>query len=67
MIGILGKKSKESADITTQERILSTEGVTELNDFESEIDPETRKMVVTANIDTIYGPTKVEIDNYANY
>lgn len=67
MLGVLGKKTKESADVTIQERILSTEGVTDLNDFESLIDPNTRAMTMETNIDTIYGPTRVEIDNYANY
>lgn len=67
MQAIIGKKTKQEADIAIQERILSTEGVTELLDFQSEIDPDTRKISMSCSIDTIYGPTKVQIANYANF
>lgn len=67
MTGILGKHSIETANITIQDRILNTEGMVELEDFESEIDPDSRLMTVSCSIDTIYGPTTLEVENYANY
>lgn len=67
MQGILGKKSKEEASITIQERLLGTQGLTDLNNFEGILDPETRGMTVDVEIDTIYGPTAVQLQNYVNY
>lgn len=67
MIGILGKHSKEMADATLQDRINNTEGMVDIAEYESEINAETRGMTVEATIDTIYGPTFVEVENYRNY
>lgn len=67
MQGVLGKHSKTSADNTIQQRALGTQGLTDLSDYESEVDPDTRRMTASFNIDTLYGPTAVEIQNYANY
>lgn len=65
--GILGKHSQQMADTTIQDRILSTEGVSDISDFQSSLDPQTRAYSVTATIDTIYGPSQVEIQNYRNF
>ncbi len=67
MQGVLGKHSQELANITIQTRALGTQGVTNLTDFLSEINPDTRGMSAQFSIDTIYGPTEVQIGNYANY
>lgn len=67
MEGILGKKAKETADITIQNRALGTEGVTTIENYESEIDPDTRRLSATFAVNTIYGPTRVDLENYANY
>lgn len=67
LLSILGKHSKDQANVTLQERILETQGVTNLNNFVSEINQTTRMMTATADVDTIYGPTTVQIANYANY
>ena len=64
---ILGKHSQEAANVTIQDRALGTQGLTGLSGYQSEIDPDTRLMTVQFDIDTIYGPTKVQIQNYANY
>lgn len=67
MQGVIGKYNKETADTTIQDRILSTEGVTNFEDYESVIDPDTRLFSVSLTLNTIYGPTQLEISNYANY
>ena len=67
MLGILGNHSKELADATIQDRINSTDGVTEITDYESEIDTENRILSVRVSISTIYGPTSIDVSNYRNY
>lgn len=67
MLGILGKHSKFEADTTIQQRILGTQGVTQIDNYDSVIDPVTRGMTVTCKISTIYGPTDFEITNYTQY
>ena len=69
MLGILGKhpNQKERADITIQDRIQGTQGFVDIENYESEINPETRAFTVNVMINTIYGPTLVEIENYKNY
>ena len=65
--GVLGKKTKDQADSVIQNRILTTEGVTNIEKYASVVDPETRKFTVTALINTVYGVTEVEIASYADY
>lgn len=67
MIGILGKHSKEVADITIQDRILGTQGMVDISQYDSTVSPENRDMIVAASIDTVYGPTDVQVQNYTNY
>ena len=67
MQGILGKHSKEIADTTIQDRVLGTEGLLNIEDYFSEINGENRAMAVNMTINTIYGPTVVQIQNYRNY
>lgn len=65
--GILGKHDKELADAAIQDRVLNTIGVTDIESYESTINPDTRFFQVQFTINTIYGPTSVEIENYGNY
>ncbi len=67
MQGILGKHSKAVADLTIQDRVIGTQGLTKVKNFESTVDGDTRAMTVTFSIDTIYGPGTVELQNYGNY
>lgn len=67
MQGILGNHSLEEANVTIQTRAVKTTGVTDLYDYESAKNPDTRAMTATFKIDTIYGPTQVQLDNYGNY
>lgn len=68
MQGILGKYSLAVADTTVQDRVLNTTGVTDISSYASTVDPNERIMSVTdLTIDTIYGPTAVQVQNYVNY
>lgn len=67
MQGVLGKYSKEIADRTIQDRVLKTQGVTQITNYASVFDPDTRDLSVQMTIDTIYGPSAVELENYGNY
>lgn len=67
MQGILGKYSVGEASVVIQDRTLSTFGVTNLKNYVAESDQEVRNLSVQFDIDTIYGPTQVQLENYANY
>lgn len=67
MQGILGKHSKDLANRTIQERVLGTQGLSSIDNFTSELNPDTRDLSAAMDINTIYGPTQVQLDNYANY
>lgn len=65
--GILGKYSKSAADTTIQDRVLSTDGVTSIDNYESNIDVDNRAMTVQFDLNTIFGPTQIKIDNFLLY
>lgn len=67
MQGIFGKYSLEQANVTIQDRALGTQGLTNISNFTSSIDPDNRLMSCQFTIDTIYGPTDVDIQNQQNY
>jgi len=71
MQGVLGKKSKAQADLTITGRVLGTTGVPKtkgIENYESILDVNTRVLtVVRFDLNTIYGPTAVEVQNYGNY
>jgi hypothetical protein len=64
--GIIGKHSQFTADQTTRQRIQGTEGLIDIETFESEIDPETRVYSWRALLNTIYGPTLLETESQRN-
>jgi hypothetical protein len=57
---VFGKHTRESYDIAIRQRILETEGVTELVEYESLFDGETRRLTVNTRINTVYGPAAVQ-------
>lgn len=57
---VLGKHTADSYDLAIRARILGTEGVTRITAYESGFDGESRRLTVTARIDTIYGPTELQ-------
>lgn len=67
MLGIFGKHNKTTADVTIQDRILSTPGVISIANYNSIIDPVSRLMTVSCDLNTAYGPTQLQISSYANY
>lgn len=67
MQGILGKYSQAQADTTIQNQALNTFGVVDVTNYVSVLDPVTRAESISFNIDTIYGPTPVQIQNYLIY
>lgn len=56
---VLGKNTMNSAGPAIRARILETEGVVELTNFEMLFDADERKMTINATIDTIYGQAQV--------
>lgn len=58
--GVWGKHTQESFDPVIRARILETEGVTEIVEYESLFDGESRKLTVKVTIETIYGQVNVQ-------
>lgn len=57
---ILGKRlQRKNPDSAIKRRILETDGVTEITDYSSTFDGETRKFSVTATINTAYGSASI--------
>lgn len=67
MLSILGKHSKESADVTFQDRIEGTQGLVNIEEYVSALDADNRSLSFQATVNTIYGPTLVQVENYRNY
>lgn len=67
MQGILGKHSLQEANTIIQDRVLTGQGVVDIQDYETLNDQETRTLTPSFKLDTIYGPTKIQVANYANY
>lgn len=57
---VLGKYTGATYDAAIRQRILGTQGVTELASYSSNLDTERRHLSVTATINTIYGTTTVQ-------
>jgi hypothetical protein len=57
---VLGKRHQgKNPDAVIKQRILGTQGVTEITDYTSTFDGETRKLSVTAVVNTIYGTVTI--------
>ncbi len=67
MTGILGKHSQQTADTTIQDRIEGTEGFVSIEGYESILDADNRSLYVSMRLNTIYGPTVLQVENYKNY
>ncbi len=57
---ILGKYSLENANVAIQDRVNGTQGVVDIQNYQSSLDPESRRMLAQFNIDTIYGTGQVQ-------
>lgn len=58
--GVFGKHTQESYDLVIRERILDTEGVTEITAYESLFNGETRRLSIQVTINTLYGPVSFQ-------
>lgn len=56
---ILGAGTGSTRDLAVQTAILETQGVTEIVDYASYLDPSTRQFIVAATVNTQYGQTTI--------
>ncbi|WP_283603381.1 hypothetical protein [Serratia proteamaculans] len=56
---ILGKHKSAAYNMAVRERILGTQGVSEILTFTTEYNPDTRRVIFTATINTLYGEATV--------
>ncbi|WGL54438.1 hypothetical protein [Kluyvera intermedia] len=56
---VLGKQKPETYNLAIRQRILQTQGVKSINDFNTVVNTTTRRVSFTATVDTIYGTTTV--------
>jgi hypothetical protein len=62
--GVFGYNSKEEADETLIQTILGVQGVQNLENWQSTVDPATRQYTsVSAQLYTIYGQTQLQLEN----
>ena len=52
---ILGKHSQNLYELTLRQRVLETKGVLSIDNFQSYLEPKTRKLTVEMLVNTIYG------------
>jgi hypothetical protein len=61
--GVLGKNSQATGDATIQNQIIGTQGVTAISSYQSTRGNDVeRNFNVEVGIETIYGPTTVQLD-----
>lgn len=62
--GVFGYNSQAEADQTLIQTILGVQGVQDLRNWESTVDPVTRAYTsISAILDTIYGETPLQLEN----
>lgn len=65
--GVIGKHSKQIADVTLVSVISDVQGVVDILNYESVLDENTRKYSsISGTLNTIYGPTELDIQNERN-
>ena len=57
---VLGRHTRETYDFAVRQRILDTEGVSGIAEYESLFDGESRRLAVSARIDTVYGQAVIQ-------
>lgn len=58
---VLGTGKSQSAGPVIRQRILETEGVTEIVSFDLTIDANSRQLTIRSTINTLYGQTSIEV------
>lgn len=61
--GVLGKHNQSTADVTVQDYILQVQGVTDISKFGSIAQEDVRKYTASAQVDTVYGKTAIQVAN----
>ena len=62
--GVFGYNSKDEADQTLIQTVLGVQGVQDISNWQSTVDPITRAYTsITATLDTIYGQTQLQMEN----
>jgi hypothetical protein len=56
---IVGSGTKPLYDLAIQNQILNTQGVTDIENYSSSLDPVARKLNVTATVNTQFGQTAI--------
>ncbi|MEN8406042.1 hypothetical protein [Acinetobacter seifertii] len=59
---IVGKQSKKLYELTLHQRVLETPGVKSIVDFQSSLDPDTRRLTVSMTVNTIFGEASLNGD-----
>lgn len=57
---VLGMHTKQSYDFAIRQRVLETEGVTNIEEYESFVNSESRSLTVNIRINTVYGPAQIQ-------
>lgn len=56
---VLGEHTRSTYDMAIRNRILGTQGVEQIDSYDSEFEPNGRKLTITCTITTAYGPTTI--------
>lgn len=56
---VLGKQRQDAYNLAIRQRILETQGVSSISEFNTTVNSTTRRVSFTATIETIYGTTTV--------
>lgn len=56
---VLDKYTKDQYDAAIQDRILGTQGVTQITNYSSSVNTTTRTLTVNATVETLYGTTTI--------
>lgn len=65
--GVFGKHSQTEADIVIQTRVQDTQGVVDFKNYQSELDRDNRSLSSSMDLDTLYGPTQLDLQNLTNF
>lgn len=66
--GVVGKHSQDEADATITGYINNIQGVISITNYQSTIDPSTRIYdSISGTLNTVYGPTPLEVANESNF
>lgn len=61
----LGNFQHSNADSSIQDRVLGTQGITGITNYQSVLNSVTRQMNVQMNVETIYGSAQIGVTNIA--